>query len=280
MQIFTKVKDIQDYLTKFNTKSVGFVATMGALHEAHLLLVQTSKQQNDITVCSIFVNPKQFNKEEDLSNYPRDLETDLEKLKLAECDVVFVPSVIEMYPPNTVDKQFNFGILSEVMEAEHRPGHFNGVATVIERFFEILNPTRAYFGKKDYQQLAVVKALVKEINSPVKIIGCPIYREKNGLAMSSRNKRLAKEEKELASLINKELFYISTHKNSHSVKELKEYFMNKMLAHIQFETEYIEIADEKTLKPIEKWEDADNFIAFAAVNVSGVRLIDNMTINN
>jgi pantoate--beta-alanine ligase len=279
MQIFTKVKEIQDYLTKFNTRSVGFVATMGALHNAHVSLIEKSKQQNDLTVCSIFVNPKQFNKKEDLNNYPRDIEADLLKLKIAKCNVVFIPSEGEMYP-KSVKKQFNFGILSEVMEAKHRPGHFNGVAIVIERFFEILKPTRAYFGMKDYQQLAVIKALVKEISSSVKIIGCPIYREENGLAMSSRNARLTKEEKELAGEINKGLNYIRKHKNSYSIQELKEYFMNKMLEQAKFEIEYIEIADEFTLKPIENWEDAEKCIVFAAVNVNGIRLIDNMTINN
>jgi len=279
MQIFTKVKDIQDYLTKFNTKSVGFVATMGALHDAHISLVDRSKQENDLTICSIFVNPKQFNKTEDLNNYPRKVEADLIKLKKAKCDLVFIPSVDEMYP-NSLEKGFDFGVLSEVMEAKHRPGHFNGVAIVIERFFEILNPTRAYFGEKDYQQLAIIKALVKQINSPVKIIGCPIFREKNGLAMSSRNQRLTAEEKKLANEISKGLKYIVKNKNLCSIQELKDYFMNKMLEHEQFETEYIEIADQSTLKPIKNWEEAKKHIVFTAVIVNGVRLIDNMTINN
>jgi len=279
MQIFTKVKEVQSYLTKFNTKSVGFVATMGALHDAHVSLIEKSKNQNDLTICSIFVNPKQFNKKEDLDNYPNDIETDINQLKKAKCDVVFIPSIEEMYP-NVVTKQFDFGLLSKVMEAEHRPGHFNGVAVVIERFFEILNPTRAYFGEKDYQQLAVIRALVKEINSPVQIVGCPTYREKNGLAMSSRNKRLTLEEKELASEISKGLTYITKHKNTLSVQELKTYFTNKMLEQNKFEIEYIEIAEESTLKLIQNWEDSEKCIVFAAVNVNGVRLIDNMTINN
>ena len=279
MQIFTKVKEIQDYLTKFNTKSVGFVATMGALHEAHISLIEKSQHQNELTICSIFVNPKQFNKKEDLENYPNNIEEDIDKLKNAKCDVVFIPSVEEMYP-SMAEKQLDFGLLSEVMEAEHRPGHFNGVAIVIERFFEILNPTRAYFGEKDYQQLAVIKVLAKQINSSTKIIGCPIYREANGLAMSSRNKRLTEAEKELASEISKGLTYIATHKNTHSILELKNYFRNKMLKQAKFEIEYIEIADKNTLNPIENWKDAENHIVFTAVNVNGVRLIDNMTINN
>ncbi len=279
MQIFNKVSEVQDYLTKFNTKSVGFVATMGALHQAHISLIEKSKAENDLTVCSIFVNPEQFNKAEDLAKYPRNTEKDTEKLREANCDVVFIPSVEEMYPEK-VEKEFNFGVLSEVMEAKHRPGHFNGVAIVIERFFEILNPTRAYFGEKDYQQLAVIKALAKEINSSVKIVGCSIYREKNGLAMSSRNERLSEKEKEAAGEINKTLTFISQHKRTHSVSELKQHFLTEMSKNRLFEPEYFEIADESTLKPITNWGDAITYIAFAAVNISGVRLIDNMTIIN
>jgi pantoate--beta-alanine ligase len=279
MQIFNKVSDVQGYLTKFNKESVGFVATMGALHDAHISLIEISKRENSLTICSIFVNPKQFNRKEDLTNYPRNEEKDIQKLKEAKCDVVFIPSVGEMYPQK-VEKSFHFGVLSEVMEAKHRPGHFNGVAVVIERFVEILNPTRAYFGEKDYQQLAVIKALVKQVNSPVQVVGCPIFREKNGLAMSSRNERLSKSEKELASEISKALTFVSQHKSTHSVLELKEYFFNEMSKYQLFDSEYFEIANELTLEPIQQWEDAETYIAFTAVNVAGVRLIDNMTIIN
>jgi len=277
MQVFETVKEIQDYLNKHKSKSVGFVATMGALHQAHISLIDISKNENDLTLCSIFVNPKQFNKKEDLVKYPRNIKDDLERLRKANCDVVFIPSVEEMYPQK-VEKEFHFGVLSEVMEAEHRPGHFNGVAVVIERFFEILNPTRAYFGEKDYQQLAVIKALAKQINSPVKVVGCPIYREESGLAMSSRNERLSTSEKEEASEISKALSFISQHKKTHTIAELKDYFLNNMAQHKLFEPEYFEIADENTLEPIQNWGNAEKYIAFTAVNVNGVRLIDNMTI--
>ena len=279
MQIFKKVSEIQDYLTKFNTKSVGFVATMGALHQAHISLIEMSQSENELTICSIFVNPKQFNKEEDLTNYPKSIEKDIKKLQEAYCDVVFIPSAEEMYPHQT-EKEFHFGVLSEVMEAKHRPGHFNGVAIVIERFFEILNPTHAYFGEKDYQQLAVIKALTKKINSSVKIMGCPIYREDNGLAMSSRNERLSENQKEEASKINKALTFVSEHKNSHSIAQLKEYFINEIASNSLFDLEYFEIADKNTLEPINNWNEATSYIAFTAVNVEGVRLIDNMTIIN
>ncbi|MBL4669771.1 MAG: pantoate--beta-alanine ligase [Flavobacteriales bacterium] len=278
MEVFKTVKEIQEYLVKTESKNLGFVATMGALHQAHISLIELSQKENELTVCSIFVNPKQFNKKEDLVKYPRDTEADLKKLEAVNCDIVFIPSVEEMYPKK-VEREFHFGILSEVMEAEHRPGHFNGVAIVIERFFEILNPTHAYFGKKDYQQLAVIKALTKQINSSVKIVGCPIYREKNGLAMSSRNERLSANEKEEAGVINKTLKYVCEHKNL-TVPALKTYFLTEMNQHLNFESEYFEIVDEITLQPIQEWGGANKYIAFTAVNVNGVRLIDNMTIIN
>lgn len=279
MQVFNTVNEIQNYLNQKNFDSVGFVPTMGALHTAHISLIEKSKDENELTICSIFVNPKQFNKKEDLLKYPRNLDLDIEKLKVTQCDVLFVPSVEEMYPSDA-DKEFDFGMLSKVMEAEHRPGHFNGVATVIDRFFNILKPSRAYFGEKDYQQLAVIKALVKQLNSSVEIIGCPIYREKNGLAMSSRNEHLSQDEKEEASNICRTLQYVSKHKKTHTVKELKSYFSTQINQHSLFETEYFEIANADTLEPVSNWEDAENFIAFTAINVNGVRLIDNMTIIN
>ncbi len=278
MQVFETVKEVQGYLDNQKTKTTGFVATMGALHQAHISLVDISKDENDLTICSIFVNPKQFNKKEDLVKYPRNAAADLEMLRVAKCDAVFIPSVEEMYPQK-VEKEFHFGGLSDVMEAEHRPGHFNGVGIVIERFFEILNPTNAYFGEKDYQQLAVIKSLAKQINSPVNIIGCPIFRAENGLAMSSRNERLTAQEQEEASAISTALKYVCEHKNI-PVKALKTYFLNEMEQHKSFETEYFEIADEATLQPVTEWGSAEKYIAFTAVNVRGVRLIDNMTIIN
>ena len=279
MLVFTTVKEIQSFLREKGSKSSGFVATMGALHQAHISLIETSQKENELTICSIFVNPKQFNKKEDLAKYPRNTEADLAKLKEANCDVVFIPTVEEMYP-SKIKKEFDFRVLSEVMEAEHRPGHFNGVAIVIERFFKILQPTNAYFGEKDFQQLAVIRALVKQINSSVNIIGCAIYREKNGLAMSSRNERLTTKEKDVASEISKALTFVSQHQNTHTVNQLKAYFFNKMEEFNLFDVEYFEIADSRTLKPINEWEESKVRVAFTAVNVGGVRLIDNMTIIN
>jgi len=277
MKVFTTVKEIQSFLEEKGAKSTGFVATMGALHQAHISLVEISKNEDELTICSIFVNPKQFNKQEDLVKYPRNTEADLAKLKEAKCDVVFIPTVEEMYPTEE-KKEFYFGMLSEVMEAEHRPGHFNGVAIVIERFFQILNPTRAYFGEKDFQQLAVVKALAHQIKSPTKIVGCPIFREESGLAMSSRNERLTEEEKNVASQISRALSFVAKNKKTHTIAELKHFFKTEMDKYSLLELEYFEIADEATLTPLNSWSSSATQIAFTAVNLSGVRLIDNMTI--
>ena len=279
MQVFKTVKGIQDYLKKLSPKSIGFVPTMGALHVGHISLIEASKKENKITVCSIFVNPKQFNNQDDLIKYPRNIDADLEKLSHANCDVVFIPSVEEMYPVK-MEKEFDFGILSTVMEGEHRPGHFNGVAIVVERLFDIIKPNNAYFGEKDFQQLSVIKALVQQLKLPIKIIGCPIIREDNGLAMSSRNQRLTKIEYNAASEISKALKYVSQNKNKHSVLELKKYFNNYLSKNKLLTTEYFEIVDGNSLHPINQWNETQHYIAFTAVMVGGVRLIDNMTIIN
>jgi pantoate--beta-alanine ligase len=279
MQVFTTVQEIQFFLNATNPNSIGFVPTMGALHPAHISLIDISKAENEITICSIFVNPKQFNKKKDLELYPRNTASDLAKLAAANCDVIFIPSVEEMYPFAEI-KEFHFGVLSEVMEAAHRPGHFNGVAIVIERFFEILTPTNAYFGEKDFQQLAVVRALAEQINSPVNIVGCPIYREASGLALSSRNERLTADEKVVASEISKALTFVRSHKKTHSIAALKDYFGGEIKKHPLLKLEYFEIADQATLTPLTEWNKAEGQIAFTAVNLNGVRLIDNMTIIN
>jgi len=279
MQVFTTVQEIHSFLSAKNENTIGFVPTMGALHPAHVSLIAISKAENDITICSIFVNPKQFNKKEDLVKYPRNTASDLAILAAANCEVVFMPSVEEMYPL-AVKKEFYFGALSEVMEAAHRPGHFNGVAIVIERFFEILSPTNAYFGEKDFQQLAVVRALAAQIESSVTIVGCPIYREPSGLAMSSRNERLTEEEKVVASEISKALTFVRSNKKTHSIAALKDYFVEEIKKHPALMLEYFEIADQATLTPLTDWSKLGQQIAFTAVNLNGVRLIDNMTIIN
>lgn len=279
MKVFKTVKEIQSYLTNLRSESIGFVATMGALHIGHISLIEVSKKQNSLTVCSIFVNPKQFNNQQDLIKYPRNVDADIEKLAAANCDVVFIPSVEEMYP-NKIEKEFQFGILSTVMEAEYRPGHFNGVAIVVERLFDIIKPNKAYFGEKDFQQLSVIQALVNQLKLPIKIIGCPIVRENNGLAMSSRNERLTEVEFNAASNINKALTFVRHNKNKLSIAELKSFYADLLSKNKLLTIEYFEIADGNTLNPIKEWGEADYCIAFTSVNVGGIRLIDNMTIIN
>ncbi len=279
MEIFKTVKEIQTYLRHCNVFDIGFVPTMGALHQGHLSLIAQSKKQNKITICSIFVNPKQFNNQDDLIKYPRNTEKDLQLLKKNNCDVVFIPNEKEIYPKEQ-DKKFYFGILSEVMEAAHRPGHFNGVALVIERFFEILHPKNAYFGEKDFQQLAVIRNLVKQLKLDVNIVGCPICRAENGLAMSSRNERLTAKEKQEAARINKALNFIKGNYQNYNITTIKKKFEEKINTNNLLNLEYFEIADGNSLASINKWEETDYCVAFTAVNVGSVRLIDNITIFN
>jgi len=275
MLIFKEVKELQSYLTDQKGKSIGFVPTMGALHEGHISLIKESQQLSNITVCSIFVNPTQFNKKDDLDNYPRNNEVDIKKLELANCDILFLPSVEEIYP-NKINKNFNFGSLENVMEGEHRPGHFNGVALVIERFLEIIDPDFAFFGEKDYQQLAVVQTLTEQLNFKTKIIGCEIIREKNGLAMSSRNERLSEHEKSVASAIHQTLLFVKENYSSQPTELLKQKAVENINKNKELAVEYFEIASGKTLQPINNQE--EKTVAFVAVNVGDVRLIDNMTI--
>jgi pantoate--beta-alanine ligase len=279
LEVFKNIAELQEYLKRSQGKSLGFVPTMGALHHGHMELIKASNSQSDITVCSIFVNPVQFNKKDDFDNYPNTLDTDLKMLELADCDVVFCPSAEEMYPTK-VDKNFDFGPMAEVMEGEHRPGHFNGVAIVIERFFEIIDPDFAYFGEKDFQQLAVVRALTKMIQSKTKIIGVPTVRETSGLAMSSRNKRLNKEQLDAAKVISESLAFVANNKDKHSIDELSEQFYSNVNSSDYLEVEYFSIADGNTLEILKSWEESNYPIAFTAVMVGDVRLIDNMTIIN
>ena len=276
MKIIKTISEITQFLQQVKQQSIGFVPTMGALHAGHLSLIQMSKTKTDITICSIFINPIQFNKKEDLDNYPRTLDADIQKLEKENCDVLFLPNVSEMYPTNKLNT-YNFGAIATVMEGAFRPGHFDGVANVIQRFFEIIKPTYAFFGEKDFQQLAVVKELTKQLNLSVKIVGCPIYREPGGLAMSSRNERLSPIERTQASIIYKTLQKIKNEYSAYTSQQAKEKF-NSAMRQAGFVPEYIEFADGNTLQPIENWNETSNCFAFVAVNVGNVRLIDNLSI--
>ncbi|MCK5856585.1 MAG: pantoate--beta-alanine ligase [Bacteroidales bacterium] len=256
-------------------KSIGFVATMGALHDGHLQLIKQSKRENDYTICSIFINPIQFNKTEDLEKYPNQIEKDIELLEAENCDFLFNPSVEEMYPE--IDQtEFDFGNLEDVMEGANRPGHFRGVAIVVKRLFEIIEPTRAYFGKKDYQQLLIVNSLVEQYNLSPEIIGCEIIREESGLAMSSRNQRLSFGQKRKAPSVYTHLKKARDLKEYLAPDVLKRWIEEKYIGHDDFRLEYIEVADGNNLQPIEKWEDTDKPMIFIVVHMGAVRLIDNI----
>ncbi len=263
-------------------KTIGLVPTMGALHEGHLSLIHKAREQNDLVVVSVFVNPIQFNNKEDLAKYPRTVEADCEKLSSAGADIAFVPSVEEMYP-EPVNTVYHFGPIEEVMEGPRRPGHFSGVAVVVRRLFDLTKPNRAYFGEKDYQQIAIIRNLLEQIKYPIEIVPCPIVRAEDGLALSSRNMRLSAEARAVAPHIYATLqqavemsevedvetvhdFVIDTLSSFHEVNGLAE--------SLKFEPEYFEIVNDTTLQPISDWKDAKGIVGCIAVWLTGVRLID------
>lgn len=277
MKLFTTVSALQTALNNNRTSglSVGFVPTMGALHEGHLFLVSQAGKNNDLVVVSIFVNPTQFNDKNDLEKYPRTLESDMEKLSHEKCDYVFAPAAEEVYPePDT--RKFDFGNLETVMEGRFRPGHFNGVAQVVSRLFDIVKPDRAYFGLKDIQQLAIIKELVRQLNCPVEIVPCEIVREPDGLAMSSRNTLLTPEHREVAPLIYRALLKANELKRSKSVKELKEIVVAEVESTPLLRVEYFEIVDDTKLLPVTSWDEPTQKIGCIAVFAGKIRLIDNI----
>jgi pantoate--beta-alanine ligase len=279
MRVFHTIKEIQQEIRGLRDegKIIGFVPTMGALHEGHLSLLKHSVSECDISVASIFVNPIQFNNKKDLEKYPRTLDDDCRKLEAAACDLVFAPSTEEMYP-DKVKEHYDFGHLEKVMEGAHRPGHFNGVAVVVKRLFEICLPHRSYFGEKDYQQLMIIKSLVEKENLPVKIIGCPIIRETDGLAMSSRNVRLSPEERSYAPEIFSTLKWIRDQRENRSVEDILMEAEQRLNAIPGMEIEYIQIADEQSLTPISDWSNTHNSRIFLATFLGDIRLIDNLKV--
>lgn len=281
MLIFTENETLTPYLSSLKApeKSIGFVPTMGALHEGHLSLIKKSLQENDITVMSIFVNPTQFNNKEDLEKYPRTLEVDIEKIKKTSNHViVYAPTVKDIYNDTIISQNFEYDNLEYQMEGKHRQGHFNGVGTIVKRLFEIIKPTNAYFGEKDFQQLQIVKKLVSKFEIPVNIIGCPIYREENGLAMSSRNERLTKSSREKAGIIFETLKKAKEMFKKKSANEVTSFVVNTFKTIPDFQLEYFEIADETTLLNSNRKEKKKKYRAFIAVYVENIRLIDNIAL--
>jgi len=282
MLIFNKKSDLSAFLSPFinQNKSIGFVPTMGALHEGHLSLLKNSLSENDITVMSIFVNPTQFNNAEDLDKYPRTLERDVQIMQaLSNSIIVYAPEVEDIYEGNTVSENFEYDGLENQMEGKHRPGHFDGVGTIVKRLFEIVQPNKAYFGEKDFQQLQIVKKLVSKYNIPVEVIGCPIHREPNGLAMSSRNERLSAIAKEKAAIIYQILSDAKKLFQTNSAEETILFVENEFKKHTEFQLEYFEIADEATLLPVSKKENDKNYRGFIAIFIENIRLIDNISLN-
>ncbi|MFU8843820.1 MAG: pantoate--beta-alanine ligase [Bacteroidales bacterium] len=277
MEIFQSVSDLRKYLAHSweNGQSIGFVPTMGALHLGHLSLIAEAKKENDLVVCSIFVNPIQFNNPVDLKNYPRMLEQDIQKLTVAECNILFAPPEQEVFPEPVVET-FDFGDLDKVMEGKFRPGHFHGVAVVVKRLFEIVKPTRAYFGLKDYQQLLIIHKMTKEQNLPVEIIPCHIIREESGLAMSSRNERLSPGERKQAAILYEVLKMVRIRSGYSTIKETHYYVEQQFKKNKHVRLEYFEIVDMYSLKPLQTWTESNTSIACIAAWVGEVRLIDNM----
>ncbi len=277
MRIIETIADLKLYLQKErqNNKHIGLVPTMGALHAGHLSLVNICVAENDICVVSVFVNPTQFNDPRDLETYPRTLEQDIALLEEAGCDYVFVPSVKEMYPePDT--RIFDLGRVSEVMEGAHRPGHFNGVAQIVSKLFYTVEPDNAYFGEKDFQQIAVIRAMVAQLNIPVKIHACPILREADGLAMSSRNVRLSTELRQKAPLIACTLKESTNFAAGKSVQEVIDYVIESINKEPDMRVEYYEIVNGNTLESIHNWSDSDNIVGCITVFCGEIRLIDNI----
>lgn len=287
MQIYTTSRELKKALRIINeNQTIGFVPTMGALHEGHLSLVKNAKNITDKVIVSIFVNPTQFDKKEDLINYPSTLQKDKELLLNEQCDILFVPTVKEMYEERIEAKNYNFEGLEKVMEGAHRKGHFDGVGTIVKRLFEIVRPDFAFFGEKDFQQLQIIRKLVEKEHLKIKIIGCPIYREDDGLAMSSRNTRLSKKYRKEAPFIYQTLLkakkLFGTNNAIETVNWVEEIFKKHKILRL----EYFTIADEETLLPFNKNETHKTaklnpdkkYRAFIAVFAGDIRLIDNIAL--
>ncbi|WP_341200780.1 pantoate--beta-alanine ligase [Croceibacter atlanticus] len=282
MPTFKDATSLQAFLNSQRTgnNTVGFVPTMGALHKGHLALVTSALSQNEIVVVSIFVNPTQFGNAGDLKNYPRTLSKDETLLKTLHNDIiVFAPNAEDLYNGNITSNSYNFGAIANEMEGKYRQGHFNGVGTVLELLFDIVKPDYAYFGEKDFQQLQIVRKLISLTKQPVTIVGCPIYRENSGLAMSSRNERLSKERRDASAFIYKTLQKVKEDFKYKSARQLNEWVKSEFDKKEALELEYFEIANIDTLKTIKRKHKNNKYRAFIAVFVEDVRLIDNVSLN-
>ena len=277
MHIIDNKKDLSHILKPCTDQSLGFVPTMGALHDGHLSLIRKSFANNDHTICSIFVNPTQFNNPNDLEKYPRTLQNDIAKLEELKVNFLYIPDSNEMYPEGVRSDEYMLDGIDTPMEGLFRPGHFQGVATIVDRLIQHVKPTRMYLGQKDLQQFMIIQAMVKHVNHNIELVMCPIYRESNGLAMSSRNELLSSDEREKLGIIHDSLLMVKNQMKNHEPVFLKQKAL-KILEECDFvkDVEYFEIVDTKTLKSIDTWSDGTNPVACVALNTDSVRLIDNM----
>ena len=280
MIICKTAQEIRDSEAKLTSqgKIIGFVPTMGALHKGHISLLKQSKSSCDISICSIFVNPTQFNDKGDLARYPRTPEADIKLLEEAGCDLVFMPSVEEIYPKEDI-RLFDFGLLDKVLDGAHRPGHFNGVAQVVSRLFDIVKPHKAFFGLKDYQQVLIIKKMVEQLHLNVEIVACPILREPDGLAMSSRNTLLSTEERKAAALIPQVMQEAKTLSTRMPLPDLKKKLLGELAANSLLRADYIEFCDADTLQSVSEIKPGKKIICLAAIFSGKIRLIDNLFIN-
>lgn len=277
MKIVHAIKDLQEVLADLRAqgKTVGLVPTMGALHAGHASLVKRSVAENDATVVSVFVNPTQFNDKNDLTKYPRTLEADCRLLEQCGATVVFAPSVEEIYPEPDM-RHFSFPPLDTVMEGAYRPGHFNGVCQIVSKLFDLVKPDRAYFGEKDFQQLAIIREMVRQLKFPLQIVGCPIVREADGLALSSRNTRLSAEQRRQALKISQTLFASVDYAATHTVAQTQQFVEDAIAAAPGLRLEYFELVDGNTLQKITDWAGTDYAVGCITVFCGEVRLIDNI----
>ena len=277
MKVVSTVKELKVLLDSYRSegKSIALVPTMGALHAGHASLVERAVKENDVVVVSVFVNPTQFNDKNDLKNYPRTLEADCELLERVGASIAFAPSVEEMYPSEDT-RQFSFEPLDTVMEGACRPGHFNGVAQIVSKLFYAVEPDKAYFGEKDFQQLAIIREMVRQLALHVEIVGCAIVREKDGLAMSSRNTLLSAEERERALTISRTLFNSLDYAKGHSLTETKDFVEECINATAGLDLEYFQIVDGNTLQEVKEWGDSSYVVGCIALFCGKIRLIDNI----
>lgn len=277
MKLISTIKDLKSLLDECRAagKTVGLVPTMGALHQGHASLVERAVKENDVAVVSVFVNPTQFNDKNDLKNYPRTLEADCALLEKIGADIAFAPSVEEMYPTEDT-RQFSFAPIDTVMEGACRPGHFNGVAQIVSKLFYAVEPDKAYFGEKDFQQLAIIREMVRQLDLKLEIVGCPIVREADGLAMSSRNTLLTADERQRALTISRTLFASLDYAAGNSLAATKAFVEEKINSTPGLELEYYQIVDSNTLQEINEWSDSDYIVGCIALFCGKIRLIDNI----